>query len=217
MAHQGYEFALEPIETFQPGEMRRRSLVGGVLGIRVFVHGEEIADVAGGVSNAGRAPVQPHLGAVGPQRTAVRLDAVRCASPQGLEDFENARELVRMQVCRDRGAGHLLRARAQQSRHSRVHVDDVHVRPHPGDAERRVREDLVEQPVAPLDLGLRSLAVQEQPVRVTMRKNVAGDEQKPDAAGQRRLEAVEVLVGDRLAKHHDRPRRHRHPWQRELP
>ena len=192
-------------------------LVGGVLGVVVLVHGDEVIDAAARGAHAGRAPVEPHLRVVGTDRVAIRLHGVHGAAPERLEDGEHPLELVGLQVAGDRGAGHLLRRGPQERGHARVHVDHIHVGAHARDAERRVADDLVEERVAASELRLRAMALVEQVQRIAMRQHLVGHEKDADAAGQDAGELVEALAAQGLPEHSERGGEHGGPRQYELP
>ncbi len=211
MADQGYELALQLVQALQPGEVRGGCLIGGVLGVHVLVHDEEVLDLAQPVADRGRAPVEPHLGVVGADRPGLGLDAVDVAPPQWLKDREDALELVRVQVPGDGRADHLLWERPQQRGHPGVYIDDAHVDSRPRDAQRGVRDDLVEQGVAARHLALRVAALVQQVQRVPVRQHLVGDEQDAEPAREHGLELVEGPAVDREVHDGERAGEHRHP------
>ena len=145
MADQRDKFALQTVQAFQAGEVRGGGLVGGVLGVGVFVHCDEVIDPTRGVADRSRAPVQPRLAAVSADGTAVRLDGIHVALPQRLKDLKDSRELLWVKVSGDGRADHLLGLGTQQRRHAWIDVDDVHVGTDARDAKRGVRDDLIQE------------------------------------------------------------------------
>ena len=161
--------------------------------------------------------MQPDLRVVTANRAAVGFDRVHGAVPERLEDLKDPCELIWVEVLRDRNSDDLLRVGAQQSRHPRVDVDDVHIRADPGDAERGMVDDFVEQVVTPPQLGFGVLALVQQIERVAVGQDLVGDEQDADARGEHGGEPVHVLVDQREPERRESGGEHRDPWQGELP
>ena len=161
--------------------------------------------------------MQPDLASVRADRPALGLDRLDLAVPQRLEHLEDARELVRLEVVRDRNADHVLRVGSEQCGHARIDVRHVHVDADACDPEGRMVHDLVEQLVAMSDLPLGAPALAEQVERIAMGQHLVGDEQDADAGGEDGFEPVQVVRFDRHDDRRDGRAERREPWKRQLP